>query len=1023
MSDTTTINSDAYWDTRFTEDWQQLDGPAQSRFFAELAVANMPAWFLLRVRQEALTVADWGCAQGDGTAVLAAQVNDGCLSGIDFSGVAIEQASRRHPSIRFVCADWLDGPIVGDQVHDVVFSSNTLEHFHDPQAVLARLCAHARKAIVLALPYRENEADRIDEHFASFYPENLPAALANGFRMAWSKVIDCRSLPNSLWNGDQIILVFAQPEWERSRELRLADVRVETESSRELNLALTQRHQSSSETSVALAARDAALEQRDAALAAQSSMQAQREAALADLDAARVLIQSMSTSRSWRLTRPMRFAVRLIRHGLPPQDRRQLVSRLRSAYLSLPLPPAVDRTIRSAYRSLRGRAGRLAVLVLSDSNAFKAPQERPVPNAGNVPDYLVWGVIDWHFRHQRPQHLAQCLAASGRRVFYVSANLHDDPRPGFQLERLDREGRLFQVRLHLSSAPSIYAVAPDPAALAQMRASVGELLDWADTAATVSIVQHPYWHGVASVLPRNRIVYDCMDHHEGFGNNTSEILQLEQTLLAGAELTIATSTWLEKIVAPKARRCVVIRNAGEFSHFAGAPARVFRDPQGRKVLGYMGAIAEWFDLDLLDAMALRFPDCLILLVGNDSVGAQARLKQHANVQFTGEVPYSELPYYVHGFDVCLLPFKIIPLTLATNPVKVYEYLGAGKPVVAVELPEMAQFGELVEVGATHDQFLDSVTRALRVAEGDVAADIRRRQAFASAQTWAHRATDLIAAAETPADVLPASVIVVTYNNIELTKACLESLDRFSHYPAMEVIVVDNASSDGSPAYLQSWVESGPNRKLVLNSDNRGFAAGNNQGLAIASGEYLVLLNNDTHVTPGWLGSLAAHLQRDPQIGLLGTVTNNIGNEAKIDIHYDDMAQMIRRSAGFTRRHAGVTFDIRTAAFFCVMIPRQVYEKVGPLDEIFGRGFFEDDDYCRRVEQAGLKVVCAEDVFIHHQLSASFNKLKASDRQTLFEQNKVIYEAKWGKWEPHAYVRVRAGAPHKAPPSAPTGSAA
>ena len=94
--------------------------------------------------------------------------------------------------------------------------------------------------------------------------------------------------------------------------------------------------------------------------------------------------------------------------------------------------------------------------------------------------------------------------------------------------------------------------------------------------------------------------------------------------------------------------------------------------------------------------------------------------------------------------------------------------------------------------------------------------------------------------------------------------------------------------------------------------------------------------------------------------------------------------------------------IRTVAFFCVAMPRSTYETVGPLDPAFGVGFFEDDDYCRRVEAAGLGVACAEDVFVHHHLSASFDKLKAEKRQELFLRNKAIYEAKWGTWQPHRY---------------------
>ena len=219
---------------------------------------------------------------------------------------------------------------------------------------------------------------------------------------------------------------------------------------------------------------------------------------------------------------------------------------------------------------------------------------------------------------------------------------------------------------------------------------------------------------------------------------------------------------------------------------------------------------------------------------------------------------------------------------------------------------------------------------------------------------------------------------------------------------MEIIVVDNASADGSPEYLSTWVQGADNRRLILNDDNLGFAAANNQGLAIADGDYLTLLNNDTFVTPGWASTLYRHLERDESLGIIGPVTNNIGNEARIQINYSNMEQMIEESRKYTRAHIGKLHKMHTAAFFCVMMPRHIYEKVGPLDEAFGRGFFEDDDYCRRIQQLGRSVACAEDVFIHHHLSASFNKLRSADRQALFEQNKATYEAKWGTWVPHSY---------------------
>src|SRR3546814_2103764 len=84
-----------------------------------------------------------------------------------------------------------------------------------------------------------------------------------------------------------------------------------------------------------------------------------------------------------------------------------------------------------------------------------------------------------------------------------------------------------------------------------------------------------------------------------------------------------------------------------------------------------------------------------------------------------------------------------------------------------------------------------------------------------------------------------------------------------------------------------------------------------------------------------------HLRRNPRIGLLGPVTNNIGNEARIEVQYADMGEMKQAAARHTRQHAGVLLDIPTVGFFCVAMPRSTYERVGPLDEAFGVGFFED----------------------------------------------------------------------------------
>ena len=976
----TETNSEKYWDNRFVENWEIDKGPDQSRFFSQIAIENLPGWLMKQLISQSLTFADWGCAQGDGTEIWAKYIGAKCVTGVDFSSAAIDQAINRYPSVSFINDNWLTKDARIDRLFDIVFSSNTLEHFHTPYDVLNAVCPRAKKALILILPYRE--LNRIEEHFYSFHPDNIPVVIANGFRLIWAKVVDCFSMPNSCWPGEEIILVFANSNWVDGLGLTLDDIKIEQ------NFVIDSINLKS-----IYAERDIANAEHEAAIA-------ERDAAIAERDAADLMLRKLKSSSSWGLTRPLRIAARFARYGISCEDGKRLHQTLRIYYHRLPMPVQVKKIVRYLYHSFGEKIARKLRKATQPIHKFKPPELKPAPKNKNFPDYIVFGVIDWHFRHQRPQQISLALIQTNRRVFYVSPSLISDERGGFKIEALDDSGLLFQIQLFVKEAHDIYSSSADFDTTFQLQNSLGEMLDWASCEQIVSIVQHPFWYEIASVLPNSRLIYDCMDHHEGFGNNNESLLQLEKCLLREAELTITTSSWLNETVAPEVNRQVLIRNAGDYDHFSKAPNSVYRDPQNRKVIGYYGAIAEWFDLDLVEDIARHHPNCCILLIGADTVNAQGRLGKLPNVIFTGEVAYSKLPYYLHGFDVCLLPFKIIPLTLATNPVKAYEYLSSGKPIVAVDLPEMSQFDGLVYKSSDRTHFLEIISMVL--AQSEPADLIQRRKTFATGQTWKHRCDELIRHVESVVYDPKVSIVIVTYNNLDLTRTCLASLDEHSQYEHHEIIIVDNASSDGSQEFLNVWADNHHNCKLILNNDNKGFAAANNQGLAVANGDFFVLLNNDTYVTPGWIRTLIKHLLFDKTIGLIGPVTNNIGNEAKIDIEYIDMKEMLSKSAAFTRRHIGQLFPLRSVAFFCVMLPRDTYVRIGPLDEVFGRGYFEDDDYCRRVEQAGMRIMCAEDVFIHHNLSSSFNKINKKERQKLFEENKKIYEGKWGPWVPHEY---------------------
>ena len=254
-----------------------------------------------------------------------------------------------------------------------------------------------------------------------------------------------------------------------------------------------------------------------------------------------------------------------------------------------------------------------------------------------------------------------------------------------------------------------------------------------------------------------------------------------------------------------------------------------------------------------------------------------------------------------------------------------------------------------------------------------------------------------------------SVLILTHNNRVVTQACLHNLFRNTTHPNLEVVVVDNASTDGTPEWLKFFSDSHPEMRLILNDENRGFSAGNNQAVSESTGEYLVFLNNDTLVPAGWLEGLLAHLRADPTAGLVGPVTNSTSNEARMYVDYTSPGEMEALAAHLRRTQAGRSFEIRMLALYCVMVRRAEFLAAGGLDERYGRGMFEDEDLALAYRQRGLRSICALDVFVHHFWRASFAQMQDEAYRELFNANRQKFEEKWGRsWTPYSYSSLFSG---------------
>lgn len=234
-----------------------------------------------------------------------------------------------------------------------------------------------------------------------------------------------------------------------------------------------------------------------------------------------------------------------------------------------------------------------------------------------------------------------------------------------------------------------------------------------------------------------------------------------------------------------------------------------------------------------------------------------------------------------------------------------------------------------------------------------------------------------------------SIVIPAFNCLEYTRQCIDSIRRNTVHPH-EIIVVDNGSTDGSIEYLRSLNDI----KLIENGENKGYPTACNQGIEIADGAYILLLNNDIIVTKYWLSRMFMGFFADSDVGIIGPRSNDSAGYQQVSKpgyksieELEDYTEMFKNKA--SRQFREVDF----LSGFCMLIDRKVIDSVGLFDERFGIGNYEDQDFCRRAAESDFKMLVANEVYIHHYGSRSFleNGLSYSG---ILEENRKIYESKW-----------------------------
>ena len=213
-----------------------------------------------------------------------------------------------------------------------------------------------------------------------------------------------------------------------------------------------------------------------------------------------------------------------------------------------------------------------------------------------------------------------------------------------------------------------------------------------------------------------------------------------------------------------------------------------------------------------------------------------------------------------------------------------------------------------------------------------------------------------------------SIVMLTYNQLEDTKLCVESLFKHTTDVNYELIFVDNGSTkDDTISYLDGLKKEHKNIKTIYNKENLGFACANNQGIEISEGEYVLLLNNDVILTDGWLSRMIQVAESDDKIGVVAPCTNHASGRQVVTFSgtEEDDEGIQKFAKEVLLKKAGSWISVSRIIGFCMLIKREVLFKVGVLDEMFGPGGYEDYDYSMRVKHENYDIVIAMDTFIFH----------------------------------------------------------
>lgn len=245
--------------------------------------------------------------------------------------------------------------------------------------------------------------------------------------------------------------------------------------------------------------------------------------------------------------------------------------------------------------------------------------------------------------------------------------------------------------------------------------------------------------------------------------------------------------------------------------------------------------------------------------------------------------------------------------------------------------------------------------------------------------------------ELDAHVNPTSIIIASYNCCEMMKDCINTIRTYTPPNSYEIIVVDNASTDG----IAEWLSTQNDIKVIMNKENKGFGAASNQGFAVAKPENdIFFLNNDTIVTANAIFWLKMGLYENNTIGATSCMSNSVSNDQIINVSFKNNAEVLSFGKANNIVSLNPYEEKITLVGFALLVKRNVINRIGVFDEIYGIGNYEDVDFSIRILNEGYKLILCHNSFIFHYGSQGFEQLSTTYLDHMLK-NRELFINKWG----------------------------